>query len=98
MVMCRTLEFAEAHMVDYCLRRHNHQIDGNEVTVSRARPKFDEDEDKEEDNVEDVGDNDINKVDGDNQNLVEEDGLEDIDKKNIQDEGSLEPEESGNKE
>ena len=98
MVMCRTLEFAEAHMVDYCLRRHNHQIDGNEVTVSRARPKFDEDEDKEEDNVEDVGDNDINKVDGDNQNLVEEDGLEDIDKKNSQDEGSLEPEESGNKE
>ena len=36
------LEFAEAYMVDYCLRRETHQIDGNQVTVSKVPPKFDE--------------------------------------------------------
>jgi len=38
------LEFAEAYMVDYCLRRQTHQIDGNEVIVSKALPKFDEED------------------------------------------------------
>ena len=40
----RTLEYAEAYMVDYCLRRLTHQIDGNEVCLSKTLPKF-EDED-----------------------------------------------------
>ena len=47
-------------MVDYCLRRLTHQIDGNEVILSKTLPKF-EDEDpakveggNEEEKVEDA--------------------------------------------
>ena len=42
--LSRTLEYAEAYMVEYCMRRLTHQIDGNEVTLSKTLPEF-EDED-----------------------------------------------------
>ena len=46
-------------MVEYCLRRPSHQIDGNSVTVTKAEPQFDEAEDTEEDeNMKEEADND----------------------------------------
>merc|ERR1719266_887795 len=63
-----TLEYAEAYMVEYCLRRLTHQIDGNEVTLSKTLPKF-EDEDpaiveagndeEDEDEVEDIAQEEV---------------------------------------
>ena len=60
-------------MVEYCLRRQTHQIDGNEVIVSKAIPKFDEDDhDKNLDPV--VEDDHGSKVDCDNPNLDDDNG------------------------
>ena len=40
-------------MVEYCMKRPSHQIDGTELIVTRAEPEFDEPE--EEEKVEDEG-------------------------------------------
>ena len=51
-------------MVEYCLRRPSHQIDGNSVTVTKAEPQFDEAEDTEEDeNMKEEASNDQEGVD-----------------------------------
>ena len=36
-------------MVEYCLRRPSHQIDGKNVSVTKAEPQFDEVEETAED-------------------------------------------------
>ena len=69
--MCRILEFAEAYMVDYCLRRETHQIDGNEVIVTKALPKFDEEEPEQEESG-DVDDKDAVQDEGDHADVNEE--------------------------
>ena len=48
----RHIDFTESYMVEYCLRRPSHQIDGKNVTVSKAEPQFDEEEVKEEEGEE----------------------------------------------
>ena len=37
-----TLDFTESYMVDYCLKRPSHQVDGKVLTVTRAEPEFEE--------------------------------------------------------
>ena len=55
-------------MVEYCLRRQTHQIDGNEVIVTKVIPKFDEEDqvnigDQDGEDQVEIGD-DAEKVDG----------------------------------
>merc|ERR1712079_622521 len=37
-----TLDFTESYMLDYCLKRPSHQVDGKVLTVTRAEPEFEE--------------------------------------------------------
>ena len=51
-------------MVEYCLRRQTHQIDGNEVIVTKVIPKFDEEDqvnigDQDGEDQVNVGDQDV---------------------------------------
>ena len=57
------VDFTESYMVDYCLKRSSHQIDGSLVRLSRAEPSFDDEAagDNEEEN-QDTSDN-IDNVD-----------------------------------
>jgi len=41
------LEFTESYMVEYCLKRPTHLLDGNELQVTKAEPQFDETETQE---------------------------------------------------
>ena len=60
----RHIDFTESYMVEYCLRRPSHQIDGKNVTVSKAEPQFDEEEVKEEEESE-VKEEEGEEADGD---------------------------------
>ena len=42
MLCFSTLDFTESYMVDYCLKRPSHQVDGKVLTVTRAEPEFEE--------------------------------------------------------
>merc|ERR1719232_661018 len=42
------IEFTESYMVEYCMKRPSHQIDGTELIVTRAEPEFDEPEEEED--------------------------------------------------
>ena len=44
----RHIEFTESYMVEYCMKRPSHQIDGTELIVTRAEPEFDEPEEEED--------------------------------------------------
>ena len=68
----RTLEFAEAYMVDYCLRRQTHQIDGNEVTVTKALPNFDEEDPVKAEGDKEGNEDQANKDEGEGENGVNE--------------------------
>ena len=72
----RTLEYAEAYMVDYCMRRETHQIDGNEVCLSKTLPKFEDEDPAKVEGGDDDGDDEANEdadkdADGD---LAQEEG------------------------
>ena len=56
-------------MVEYCLRRPSHQIDGKNVNVSKAEPQFDEvEESGEDENMNDEANGDQEGVDDNNDN------------------------------
>ena len=55
-------------MVEYCLRRQTHQIDGNEVIVTKVIPKFDE---EDQVNIDDQdGEDQVNVGDQDGEDQV----------------------------
>merc|ERR1712130_1047740 len=43
------IEFTESYMVEYCLKRPSHIVDGNELQVTKAEPKFDDTETQDAD-------------------------------------------------
>ena len=74
------LDFTESYMVDYCMKRPRHLVDGVQLTISRAEPDFgdnaDQDwnntftrEDKEEE--QEGGDNNQEEGNGENVNDVD---------------------------
>ena len=63
------VDFTESYMVEYCLRRPSHQIDGKNVNVSKAEPQFDEvEEPGEDENMNDEGNGEQEGVDDNNDN------------------------------
>ena len=73
------IDFTESYMVEYCLRRPSHQIDGNSVSVSKAEPQFDEVENTGEDeNMKEEANNDQEGVD-DNDKDKEAETMNDVD-------------------
>ena len=56
-------------MVEYCLRRPSHQIDGKNVSVTKAEPQFDEvEETAEDETMNDEANGDQEGVDDNNDN------------------------------
>jgi len=73
------IDFTESYMVEYCLRRPSHQIDGNSVSVAKAEPQFDEVENTGEDeNMKEEANNDQEGVD-DNDKEKEAETMNDVD-------------------
>ena len=63
------IDFTESYMVEYCLRRPSHQIDGKNVSVTKAEPQFDEvEETAEDENMNDEANGDQEGVEDNNEN------------------------------
>ena len=64
------IDFTESYMVEYCLRRPSHQIDGKNVSVTKAEPQFDEVEEtaEEDENMNDEANGDQEGVEDNNEN------------------------------
>ena len=63
------VDFTESYMVEYCLRRPSHQIDGKNVSVTKAEPQFDEvEETAEDETMNDEANGDQEGVDDNNDN------------------------------
>ena len=64
-------------MVEYCLRRPSHQIDGKNVSVTKAEPQFDEvEETAEDETMNDEANGDQEGVDDNNDNNENNENIE----------------------
>ena len=61
--MFRYIEFTESYMVEYCLKRPSHIVDGNELQVTKAEPKFDDNETQDADQEDQDADQEAQEAD-----------------------------------
>jgi len=57
------IEFTESYMVEYCLKRPSHIVDGNELQVTKAEPKFDDNETQDADQEDQDADQEAQEAD-----------------------------------